>query len=69
MIIAANLNQTGGAFRFKDKNGATEFTIIGFVVNDAGEVEKAVTFPTIPKSAAIERHNGVNGWAAFSLEA
>ena len=67
-IIPATFNQVGGAFRFTGKDGSTEFSIIGFAVSDKGEVEKAITFPTIPKGAKIERHNGVSGWEAFSLE-
>ena len=67
-IIPATFNQIGGAFRFTGKDGATEFSIIGFVVSDTGDIQKAITFPAIPKSAKVERHNGVSGWEAFSLE-
>lgn len=68
-VIPATFNQIGGAFRFIGKDGTVEFSIIGFVVSDSGEIEKAITFPKVPKGARVERHDGVNGWAAFSLEA
>ena len=68
MIIPANFHQLGGAFRFNGKDGTAEFSIIGFLVSDSGDIEKAITFPKVPKGAKVERHDGVNGWAAFSLE-
>ena len=69
MIIPANFHQIGGQFRFTPKGGKSqEFFIVGFAVSDTGEVTKTVTFPAIPKGSTIERHDGVNGWAAFSLE-
>ena len=69
MIISANFHQLGGQFRFTPKGGKSqEFFIVGFAVSDTGEVTKTVTFPAIPKGSTIERHDGVNSWAPFSLE-
>jgi len=69
MIIPATFNQIGGAFRFTPKGDrAQEFFIVGFAVSDSGDLTKVVTFPEIPKGAIIERHDGVNSWAPFSLE-
>ena len=67
IIPATNL--VSATFRFigKDRK-TTKFSIVGFVVSDSGEIEKAITFPKVPKSAAIEHHTGVSGWEPFSLE-
>ena len=69
MIIPATFNQIGGQFRFTPKGGKSqEFFIVGFAVSDSGDLTKVVTFPAIPKDSKVERHDGVNGWAAFTLE-
>jgi len=69
MIIPATFNQIGGAFRFTPKGDtAQDFFIAGFAVSDPGDLTRVVTFPERPKGSTIERHDGVNSWAPFSLE-